>query len=155
MVNGNTNTAAAAGDWLMEEERMLKEMEHDFEDETRITARLIDLICEMTIDQQLDLLRELDTRDYRGGRSDYRRSRKIAVDYEIDNRIHRDFIQDISAAGVFIGTHSPPAVGELITLSFSVAKGKKPITITGRIVRSNDRGFAVDFRRSTRKEAVE
>ena len=138
---------------MKEEERGLSETEHEFEDETRITARLIDLICEMSIDQQLDLLRELDTRDYRGGRSDYRRSRKIAVDYEIDNRIHRDFIQDISAAGVFIETHSPPAVGELITLSFSVAKGKKPITITGRMGRSNDRGFAVDFRRSTRKEA--
>ncbi len=130
-------------------------IDHDYEDETRITARLIDLICEMTIEQQLDLLRELDTRDYRGGRSDYRRSRKIAVDYEIDNRIHRDFIQDISAAGVFIEAQSPPSVGELITLSFSVAKGKKPVTITGRIVRSNDRGFAVDFRRSTRKETSE
>ena len=127
-------------------------MQHELEDETRITARLIDLICEMTIEQQLNLLRELDTRDYRGGRSDYRRSRKIAVDYEIDNRIHRDFIQDISAAGVFIETQSPPAVGELITLSFSVSEGKKPITITGRIVRSNDRGFAVDFRRRNSKK---
>lgn len=138
---------------IVKEEQGLREVEHEFEDETRITARLIDLICEMTIDQQLDLLRKLDTKDYRGGRSDYRRSRKIAVDYEIDNRIHRDFIQDISTAGVFIETHSPPAVGELITLSFSVTKGKKPIIITGRIVRSNDRGFAVDFRRSARKEA--
>ncbi len=127
-------------------------MQYELEDETRITARLIDLICEMTIEQQLNLLRELDTRDYRGGRSDYRRSRKIAVDYEIDNRIHRDFIQDISAAGVFIETQSPPAVGELITLSFSVSEGKKPITITGRIVRSNDRGFAVDFRRRNSKK---
>ena len=132
----------------------MSETEDKFEDETRITARLIDLICEMTIDQQLDLLRELDTKEYRGGRSDYRRSRKIAVDYEIDNCIHRDFIQDISTAGVFIETHSPPSVGELITLSFSVTKGKQPINITGRIVRSNDRGFAVDFRPSSRKETT-
>jgi hypothetical protein len=120
---------------------------HEFEDETKITARLIDLVCEMTIEQQLELLQKLDRKHYKRGRTDYRRNHKIEVDYEINNRTHRNFIQDISAAGVFIETSNPPAVGEKITLSFSLADNKKPITITGRIVRSGDNGFAVDFRR--------
>jgi hypothetical protein len=124
---------------------------YEFEDETKITARLIDLVCEMTIEQQLELLQELDRKHYKGGRTDSRRSRKIAVDYEINNRTHRNFIQDISAAGVFIETSNPPAVGEKITLSFSLADNKKPITITGRIVRSIDNGFAVDFRRGAQQ----
>jgi hypothetical protein len=122
------------------------------QDETRITARLIDLICDMSIEQQLELLNKLDRQQYKGGRSDYRRSRKIAVDYEVNNRVHRDFIQDISAAGVFIETQTPPAVGEKITLTFALAENKKPVKIAGRIVRSSKGGFAVDFRRTAGKK---
>jgi len=124
---------------------------HEFEDETKITARLIDLVCEMTIEQQLELLQKLDRKHYKGGRTDSRRSRKIEVDYEINNRTHRNFIQDISAAGVFIETSNPPAVGEKVTLRFSLADNKKPITVAGRIVRSTDNGFAVDFRRNAQQ----
>lgn len=117
------------------------------EDETRITARLIDIICDMSIEQQLELLQQLDCKKYKSGRSDYRRAKKIAVNYELNNRVYRDFIQDISSAGVFIETLDPPDVGKEITLYFNVAQDKKPIRIRGRIVRTNAQGFAVDFRR--------
>ncbi|HHP7236209.1 MAG TPA: PilZ domain-containing protein [Desulfobacterales bacterium] len=117
------------------------------EDDTRITARLIDIICDMSIEQQLELLQQLDCKQYKSGRSDYRRAKKIAVNYELNNRVHRDFIQDISSAGVFIETLDPPDVGKQITLSFTLSQDKKPIRIRGRIVRSNAQGFAVDFRR--------
>ena len=120
------------------------------EDTTRITARLVDIVCNMTFDQQLELLQQLDKKKSKGGRADHRRSRKIAVNYEIDNHVHRNFIQDISTAGVFIETTRPPAIGGDITLSFSIADDR-PIRITGRIVRSNDRGFAVEFKRVERK----
>jgi len=123
----------------------------EFEDETKITARLIDLVCEMTFEQKQELLKKLDRKLYKKGRADSRRNHKIEVDYEIDNRTHRNFIQDISAAGVFIETSNSPAVGEKITLRFSLADDKKPITITGRIVRSIDNGFAVDFRRTAQQ----
>jgi hypothetical protein len=125
--------------------------ENDFDDETRVTARLIDIICDMSIGQQLTLLQELDRKQYKGGRSDYRRNKKIAVSYEINNRVHKDYIQDISAAGVFIETPNPPAVGEDITLKFSLTRDRKPLRIKGRIARSNNRGFAVDFRRKDQK----
>jgi hypothetical protein len=120
------------------------------EGKTRVTARLIDIVCDMTIDQQLELLQQLDKQKFKSGRADHRRSRKIAVDYEIDNHIHRDFIQDISSAGAFIETTRPPAIGGNITLTFSLSSNKKPIRITGQIVRSDDRGFAVDFKRIER-----
>lgn len=120
-------------------------------DETRITARLIDLICDMTITQQLDLLSQLDRKKYKGSRADYRRQRKIAVDYEVNNRVQRDFIRDISNVGVFIETNSPPAVGETITLSFSLSEDKDPVKVTGRVIRSAADGFAVDFRRKARE----
>ncbi len=121
------------------------------DDETRIAARLIDLICDMSVAQQLELLKQLDKKQYKGGRSDYRRSRKIAVDYEVNETVQQDFIHDISAAGVFIETQTPPSAGEKIKLTFSIANYKKPVTITGKIVRTDPDGFAVDFRRRPQK----
>ncbi len=121
------------------------------DDETRIAARLIDLICDMSVAQQLELLKQLDKKQYKGGRSDYRRSRKIAVDYEVNETVQQDFIHDISAAGVFIETQTPPSAGEKIKLTFSIANHKKPVTITGKIVRTDPDGFAVDFRRNPQK----
>ena len=120
-------------------------------DETRITARLIDLICDMTIAQQLELLSQLDRRKYKSGRNDHRRKRTIVVDYEVNNLLRQDFIRDISNVGVFIETPTPPAVGEEIRLSFSLTDAKRPIRVTGRIVRSTEKGFAVAFRSKTRK----
>jgi hypothetical protein len=120
-------------------------------DETRITARLIDLICDMTISQQLELLDQLDCRKYKSGRADHRRNRTILVDYEVNNLLSQDFIRDISKVGVFIETPTPPSVGEKIRLSFSLTETKRPIRLTGRIVRSTAKGFAVAFRRKARK----
>jgi hypothetical protein len=120
-------------------------------DETRITARLIDLICDMSISQQLELLGQLDRRKYKSGRADHRRDRTILVDYEVNNLLRQDFIRDISNVGVFIETPAPPPVGEKIRLSFSLTNAKGPIRVTGRIVRSTEKGFAVAFRRKTRK----
>ena len=121
------------------------------DDETRIAARLIDLICDMSVAQQLELLKQLDKKQYKGGRTDYRRNRKIAVDYEVNDKVHKEFIHDISSAGVFIETQSPPSAGEKIKLTFSIADNKKPVTITGRIVRTEPDGLAVDFRRKAQK----
>ena len=125
----------------------MKNSADQLDDETRIAARLIDLICDMSVAQQLELLKQLDKGQYKGGRSDYRRNRKIAVDYEVNDKVHKEFIHDISSAGVFIETQSPPSAGEKIKLTFSIADNKKPVTITGRIVRTEPDGFAVDFRR--------
>jgi hypothetical protein len=116
-------------------------------DETRITARLIDMICDMSIAQQLELLDQLDRNKYKGGRAGPRRKRTISVDYEVNDFQRQDFIRDISNVGVFIETPNPPAVGEKIRLSFSLTDDTKPVKVTGRVVRSNENGFAVDFNR--------
>ena len=124
---------------------------NQLDDQTRIAARLIDLICEMSVGQQIELLKKLDKKQVKGGRSDYRRNRKIAVDYQVNGKVQKDFIRDISAAGVFIETQSPPSAGEKVKLTFSIADTKKPVTITGKIVRTDPDGFAVDFKRKSQK----
>lgn len=130
---------------------MPKRKKRVINDETRITARLIDLICDMSISQQMELLEELDHQEYKGGRNDSRKDRKLLVAYEIDDYLHKDVTRDISNTGVFIETHSPPAIGEDITLSFSFSEGKKSVKISGRVVRSTPDGFAVKFQRRSRK----
>ena len=130
---------------------MPKRKKRVINDETRITARLIDLICDMSISQQMELLEELDHQNYKGGRNDSRKDRKLLVAYEIDDYLHKDVTRDISNTGVFIETHSPPAIGEDITLSFSFSEGKKSVKISGRVVRSTPDGFAVKFQRRSRK----
>ena len=126
---------------------MPKRKKRVINDETRITARLIDLICDMSIPQQLDLLEQLDHQSYKGGRDNPRQDRKILVAYEKNNYLYKDVTRDISHTGVFIETHSPPAIGEEITISFSLSEGKKPIKISGRVVRTTPNGFAVKFQR--------
>jgi hypothetical protein len=130
---------------------MPKPTENVITDETRITARLIDLICDMSIPQQLELLEKLDQNTYKGGRKESRHNRKILVAYEIDDYLHKDITRDISNTGVFIETQSPPAVGENITLSFSFSENKKPVKVSGTVVRSTPEGFAVKFRRRKKK----
>jgi hypothetical protein len=130
---------------------MPKRIKSTIKDETRITARLIDLICDMSIPQQLELLEKLDSNQYKGARRESRHDRKILVAYEIDDYIHKDITRDISNTGVFIETHSPPAIGQPITLSFSFSEDKKPVKVSGRVVRSTPDGFAVKFQRQSRK----
>ncbi|MFZ0241762.1 MAG: PilZ domain-containing protein [Desulfobacterales bacterium] len=120
-------------------------------DDTRITARLIDLVCDMTIAQQIDLLRHLDGGRYKHARAGLRHKRTIRVDYDADNLLRQDFIRDISKIGVFIETSSSPAVGQKIRLSISPAPDKRPIRLTGRVVRSTPIGFAVAFDSKARR----
>ncbi|MFZ0612409.1 MAG: PilZ domain-containing protein [Desulfobacterales bacterium] len=120
-------------------------------DDTRITARLIDLVCDMTIAQQIDLLRQLDGGPYKHARAGHRRKRTIRVDYDVGNLLRQDFIRDISKMGVFIETPAAPAVGQKIRLSISLAEDRPPIRLTGRVVRSTEKGFGVAFDPNARR----
>lgn len=122
------------------------------EDKPKVTERLIDLINEMSLEQQLALLNQLDRKQYHKGRADHRRSRRIQVAYKIDGTDYHGFIHDISAAGVYIGTENSHAVGEKVILRFSLLENKKLMKVSGRIVRIGEDGFAVDFRLSTEAE---
>ncbi len=69
----------------------------------------------------------------------------IPVDYTTQDRMFSDFIQDISASGVFIETKEPFLVGQDITLTFTILSEENPFKITGEIVRTDTQGIAVKF----------
>ena len=56
-----------------------------------------------------------------------------------------DFIQDISHGGVFIQTSGNFYVDQKITMTFSIPKSEKDITVSGKVVRADSQGIGVKF----------
>ena len=100
----------------------------------------------MSEDYQRDLLDSLE-RQQRGYRKFPRRPCSIDTDYTIQNKAYKDFIENISAGGVYIKTKKKQSIGQEVTMSFMLAGHSKPIEVTGKIVRVGDQGFAVKFYR--------
>jgi hypothetical protein len=69
----------------------------------------------------------------------------IPVDYVVKERAYRDFIENISREGAFIGTSRPVLPGTELVMTFSWVKTGQYIKSTGIVVRQNRDGFAVVF----------
>lgn len=82
-----------------------------------------------------------------GQRSHVRLKCRIPVDYVVHQRAFRDFIEDISQKGVYIGTQRALAVGTDVVMTFMWrGLSGRAIKSSGKVVRTNTRGFAVRFR---------
>ncbi len=114
-----------------------------------ITARLLNLIFDMTLQQKLKLLDHLDNSQVRSSRRHARKPWIIPVNFKTQNRVYNDVIKDISAGGVFIETKFPFAAGQDITMKFRLPKSQRLIQAVGKIVRSNPLGIGVKFKRQT------
>ncbi len=78
-------------------------------------------------------------------RRDIRKSYFMAVDYATDDRLHQEFINDISCGGVYIETRQPLPVGQKISLSFALPDQQTHIKVSGGVVRSDAKGIGVAF----------
>ena len=114
--------------------------------ESRITARLIELIKNMPEDEQRTLLKDLEEKPFEGRRKYVRKPFLMAVDYSMKDHVYKDFIQDISAGGVFIETHMPFTVGQEVSLTFPLPNYQKHIKVVGEVVRSTTQGVGVKFK---------
>jgi len=114
--------------------------------ESRITARLIELIKNMPEDEQRTLLKDLEEKPFEGRRKHVRKPFLMAVDYSTQDHVYKDFIQDISTGGVFIQTHMPFTVGQEVSLTFPLPNYQKHIKVTGEVVRSTTQGVGVKFK---------
>ena len=78
-----------------------------------------------------------------------RRSRRLPssspISYATRGIAYEDFLQDISAGGVFIETHAMFTVGQSLTLTFPMPGHKHFITVTGEVVRTTGQGIGVKF----------
>ena len=114
--------------------------------ESSITARLVELIKNMSEDEQRTLLKDLEERLFEGRRKHVRKPFLMAVDYSTQDHVYKDFIQDISSGGVFIQTHMPFTVGQEVSLTFPLPSFQKHVKVIGEVVRSTPQGVGVKFK---------
>jgi uncharacterized protein (TIGR02266 family) len=111
-----------------------------------LTTRLLELFKRMSEDEQRALLREIEHRLSTGRREHVRKPFFMVVDYSAEDRIHKDFIQNISVGGVFIETRMPFSVGQQVSLSFPLPNYQKYLKILGEVVRTSSQGIGVKFK---------
>ena len=126
-------------------------------DEIEVTSRLLNIILEMSAEQQLSLLDSLDKSGCEGSRRDARRNLKkqwvVQVEPEKGEKQGGAFINDISRCGVFIEFIESSEidhsffVGQNVTMRFQIPASKKIFKIIGEIVRLQDNGIGVKFKR--------
>ncbi len=114
--------------------------------ESSVTARLLELIKKMCEDEQLTLLKELEKRIFKGRRKHEREPFFMVVDYSIEDRFYKDYIQDISAGGVFIETRMPFRAGQEVSLTFPLPNYQKYIKIMGEVARVTTQVIGVKFK---------
>ncbi|WP_319406236.1 PilZ domain-containing protein [uncultured Desulfosarcina sp.] len=74
-----------------------------------------------------------------------RRTSYIIAKYSVKEGTYRDVIKNIGAGGLFIGTSRNIAEGQTISLEFPLLQFDKIIQVSGKVVRREHNGFAVDF----------
>lgn len=115
-------------------------------EKSTITPRIMELITNISEDQQRALLNQLEACQTGDRREHQRTPCFIPVDYATQDQVLKGFIQDISAGGLSIQPRTSFSVGEEITLTFSPPNCQEPIKIKGEIVRSNRLGIGVKFK---------
>jgi Tfp pilus assembly protein PilZ len=100
----------------------------------------------MSEDEQLTLLKELEGRLFKGRRKHEREPFFMVVDYSTEDRAYRDYIQNVSADGVFIETRIPFTAGQEVSLAFPLPNYQKYIKIIGEVARVTPQGIGVKFK---------
>jgi len=116
---------------------------------TSVFDQLVAIIKTMSKEKQSKLLELLRQWSENGERTHPRKPCLITVDYCSQDRFFRDFIQDISAGGVFIETRELFNEGMDIGLTFSIPNSQIPFRISGVIIRTTSKGVAVKFKNVT------
>jgi len=67
------------------------------------------------------------------------------VDYSVQDNSYTDFIHNISAGGVFIGTGTPFLAGEEVSMVFPLPVTQEQFRIAGEIAWVSEMGIGVRF----------
>lgn len=115
-----------------------------------VRGRLFELIFAMPATKTRELLQELEKRgqDKHEEKEKRKHSRKrtfIQVDCSGEKCAFTDFIQNISAGGLYIETQMPLLVDQELSMTFSSRGSKDPVKITGKVVRVDPKGIGVQF----------
>jgi len=115
--------------------------------------QLLGKIDTLSEGQQVELLALIDNRWGEKARKDDRKDFFMTVDYVVDGRYYRDFIQDMSDGGVFIKTRQKFESGQEVLMTFMSPDLQKPFKIPGEIMRTLDNGIGVRFKKESQVQA--
>ena len=117
-----------------------------------VSDRLIELILSMPELEQQKLLKDLEAKPHLARRRHSRKPFFMVVDYATEDRAYKDFIQNISAGGVFIETPMPFSAGQEVSLTFPLPDHQKYIKINGEVVWTSAKGIGVSFSLATQDQ---
>jgi Tfp pilus assembly protein PilZ len=100
----------------------------------------------MSDEEMRQLLKDLEERKNKERRKYSRKDFLTIIDYNVDDRYYRDFIQDISESGLFFKPSHTFSVGQTIQITFMSPDNQKPFRINGEIVRVNTEGVGIKFK---------
>jgi Tfp pilus assembly protein PilZ len=106
----------------------------------------VKLIAEMCQETERIDSKAPEDRVFEGKRKHTRKPLLTVVDYATEGQVYRDFIQNISADGVFIETAVSTYIGQELSLTFAFPTRRKHIKLTGEVVRISPQGIGVRFK---------
>ena len=112
--------------------------------------RLLEIINDMTDEEQQDLIKELEDRQSRDMRRYERKSQSMPVEYVSQDHSSQGVIKDISVGGVLLETNEIGgsfSIGEDIILSIQYPNQEKYIKIRGEVVRIEPQRIGVKFKK--------
>ena len=113
-----------------------------------VTARLSELISNMTEAEMRELIEEIEKSQQPKStehRKHPRKPSKIAVDFSIDDFPFSQFIKNISRGGAFIETELPFLTDKELSMTFTLPDYEDSIKISGKIVRTDSKGIGIQF----------
>ena len=115
---------------------------------SKINPRLTELISNLSNEEIEELLEKLEKRQkskFDEKRKHQRKPTLIYVDCSGKNYTFTDFIQNISAGGLFIETQIPLLIDHELSMTFTLPGAEDSTKITGKVVRTDANGIAVRF----------
>lgn len=70
---------------------------------------------------------------------------KVVFDDEFGDGLFYVYSKDVSLGGLFVESDIPAKIGTMLFLSFQIPSHKRPLQVTGRVVRRKSGGMGVIF----------
>ena len=116
--------------------------------ETEHKKDLSSLITSISEAKRRELLKKL-THWYHSKHAELRefprRPFSAPVEVSTNGFIYMCFIRNLSNAGVFIHTDFSFKIDQQITMTFSLSRAEKDLTVSGKVVRVDSQGIGVEF----------
>jgi hypothetical protein len=109
----------------------------------KVRAFLFGIIKDMSDEEMRQLLNDLEARQNKERRQCDRKDFLTIIDYNVEGRYYRDFIENISESGLFFRPSHTFSVGQTIQITFMSPDNQKPFKINGEIVRVDTDGVGV------------